>query len=525
MKRTLALFGMLAATTPLGAAEPRSAIPWLSESIEIDKGSVFSGPETLPPARVNPAAGEDAEIVVTPLGAVSRDAVGLLPPERTGFSPTLWGPTRAERVRNLLLSQPMNGVPETRALFARLLLAEAVPPLGPLANSALLIARVDLLLEMGALEEVETMLGRAGPDTPELFRRWFDAGLLLERAEAPCAALRDNPQLSPTLPARVFCLARSGDWSAAEITLTLGEDVGSIAPEQERLLARFLDPEIFEGEPPPPVPEPLTGLDFLMREAVGLPRPPGTLPLAFLHGDVGERAPMRARINAAERLVPAGAVPPSALFAAYRAGEPAASGGVWDRAAAVQALDAQLAQTEVDPERLGRSLRAADSAMQARGLRSAFAQEYAGALAGLEKAAIEASDTQRVLVELLLLGGRTAAARRTAGTDPDPETRWLLALADRTAPAPPTTKAGDRMRAALSGLRGGAPDGPRQTRLAEAIDEGRQGEAILMALDLLSAGTAIDPPALRDALFALVRAGQETSARRIALQTMLLQDG
>ena len=92
----------------------------------------------------------------------------------------------------------------------------------------MLVARIDRLLEIGALEEAGALIELAGPDTPELFRRWFDVGLLLDEAEAPCAALRQNPSLSPTLPARVFCLARGGDWNAAEITLTLGEGVGSI---------------------------------------------------------------------------------------------------------------------------------------------------------------------------------------------------------------------------------------------------------------------------------------------------------
>ncbi len=521
MGRVLA--ALLLAPAVAVAAEPLSAIPWLSRSLETpEKASVFSDPPGTAPGEFAPAASEERTITVTPLGDVSRDAAGLLPPERTGFKADLWGETPAERVRELILAQPLTGVPEARALFLRLLLAEAVPPRGADAEAGLLIARLDRLLEIGALEEAETLMARAGPDTTELFRRWFDTGLLLERAEAPCAALRDNPQLSPTLPARVFCLARAGDWNAAEITLTLGENVGSIAPEQQQLLARFLDPEIFEGEPPPPIAEPLTGLDFMMREAVGLPRPRGALPLAFLHSDVSARAPMRVRIGAAERLVLSGAVPPPVLFAAYRAGEPAASGGVWDRAAVVQTLDARLDKGPA--ARIGPALRAADAALYARGVRTAFAQEYAPKLAEIETAALDAP-ARRVLVELLLLGGKTEAARRAAGPDPEPEVERLLAIADPAAPAPPLEGASDLARAALAGLAGGAPEGPRQSRLAEALADGRQGEAMLLALDLLSAGIGVDPSALRDALFALERAGQGLCARRIALQTLLLGGG
>lgn len=505
--------GYLALAVPVAAGEPRSAIPWLSQSLEqpsLDKSA---------PMRLEPSLG-GGTITVTPLDAISRDAVGLLAPGRTGFAPALWGPAPAERVRKLLLTHPAQGVPAASALFRQILLAEAAPPRDAGAASSVLAARLDRLLEMGALEEAEALLKQAGPSTPELFRRWFDAGLLLERPEAPCEALRENPSLSPTLPARVFCLARGGDWNAAEITLTLGENVGSIPADQERLLARFLDPEIFEGAADPPVPVPLTPLEFLLREAVGLRRPSGPLPLAFLHGDLGERAPMRARIIAGERLALAGAAPPSVLFAAYRAGEPAASGGVWDRARVVQALDAALEAGE--PGAIAAALAAADDALHARGLRAAFAEVVADRLAALDPEGLPAEARER-LFELLLLGGKIEAARRAGGTDP--QAARLMAVADPAAPKPPLDGASDQMRAALKGLEPREPSGPNETRLAEMLADDRQGEALLGALDLLSAGTAIDPAALQTALFALVRAGQDQRARAIALQTLLLGSG
>lgn len=321
---------VLAAGTGM-AAEPRSAIPWLSQSLR-------EVPETERPATEAPpaeaeSAGEAAAgpggstISVTPLEEVSLDAVGILAPAETGFRRDLWGQTPADRVEALILEHPDTGVPAARTLFRRILLAEADPPEGAGPPHGILIARIDRLLAAGALEEAEALVERAGMENPDLFRRMFDIGLLLDRAEPACEALRRNPALSPTLPARIFCLARDGDWNAAEITLTLGRDVGQISNREELALARFLDPELFEHLPPPPPPEPFTPLDFLLREAVGLPRPTGPLPLAFLHRDLADYLPMRGRITAAERLVLEGAVKPAVLFAAYRAGEPAASGG------------------------------------------------------------------------------------------------------------------------------------------------------------------------------------------------------
>jgi hypothetical protein len=498
----------LAVALPLAAAEPRSAIPWLSESIEIE--------DTPPPpsrseARRRPV---DDTITVTPLGAVSRDGVGLLSPEETGFASALWGAAGAAEVAALIDAHPGEGVPAARALFRRILLAETEPPKGGGAASPVLLARVDRLLGIGALAEARALIDRAGPGTPELFRRWFDIGILLDDAEEPCAALRQNPSLSPTLPARVFCLARGGDWNAAEITLTLGQEVGSIGAEQQALLARFLDPALFEEEPEPPAPEPLTALDFLMREAVGLPRPPGPLPLAFLHMDLGEHVPMRTRIEAAERLALSGAIAAPALFAAYRSGEPAASGGVWDRARAVQALDAAL---EADAD-VGPALVAADAALTGRGLRVSLAETYGDRLVALAPASLDAGQ-RRVLAELLLLAGEHAAAARAAGLAPDGRLALALALAgEREAPA---AGPGDRAGAALAGLAATAPADDREAELAAALAAGRQGEAILEALALLRAGPAVDPPALRAALLTLKLAGQEQPARAIALETLL----
>ncbi len=458
--------------------------------------------------------GSGDTITVRPLPALSRDGLGLLEPARTGFAAALWGPDDAAAVEDLILAHRDGGVPEARALFHRLLLADTQPPAG--TGSAVLVARVDRLLEAGALDDADALIARAGPDTPDLFRRWFDIGLLLDRAGPPCAALRQNPSLSPTLPARVFCLARTGDWNAAEITLTLGEQVGSIDDDQKALLARFLDPVIFEGEPEPPIPEPLTALDFLMREAIGLDRPPGQLPLAFLHTDLNQHAPMRTRVEAAERLAVSGAIDPALLFAAYRSGVPAASGGIWDRAAAVQALDAALADP-ADAD-LATALPAADAALSDRGLRVALAAAYGPALAALDPAAL-APPARAALFDLLLLAGDLPAAARAAGPTPDPRAAALLALADGT-PAP-TVPDDPRLAAAFAGLAAEAPADERERALAEAVAAGRQGRAILGALDLLAPGGAIDPPSLRAALLTLRLAGQPEAARTIALQTLL----
>ncbi len=525
--KAAALALALAATAGLacGAETPLSAIPWLSDSLKSippqPRPKPHATPGVAPAAVEGPAAAPAGpEITVSPLAPVRRDAVGLLAPETTGLPRALWGPAPADRVRDLIRGHADLGVPAARGLFRRLLLAQADAPAAVPAEdgSGVLLARIDRLLDLGALDEAEALILAAGPETPELFLRWFDIGLLTQRAQPQCAALAENPALSPTLPARVFCLARGGDWNAAEITLTLGRDVGEIDDGQEALLARFLDPVPYENDPEPPIPQPLTALDFTLREAVGLSRPNGVLPLAFLQADLDPHAPMRARVTAAERLVLAGSLPPPTLFAAYVAGAPAASGGFWDRATAVQALDAALDAGA--PEGIAAALDKADDALAEGGFRVAFAFDYAPSFSALDPAALSAPTRAR-LAELLLLAGDPVGAARAAGPDPAPRLAALLALARGEGAPDPAALADPRLAAAFDGLSDRPAQDDAEARGQALLAEGRAGEAALEALTLLGAGPGIDPAPLRAGLHILAAAGQKPAARAIALQTLL----
>jgi hypothetical protein len=513
--RLLAL-GVAAALTGAGGSAstaPRSAIPWLSESIEVERNP----PPRRPDEAARPPVPGTEVITVTPLGAINREAVGLFSAAAVGLPRNLWGDAPAAEVSTAILEQPDPSLPAAQDLFRTLLLVESSPPPGGDAGAPVLLARIDRLLAMGALEDAAALIERAGPDAPELFRRWFDIGILTSDAEPPCEALRQNPALSPTLPARVFCLARGGDWNAAEITLTLGEEIGAIGAEQQPLLARFLDPQLFEEADEPPIPDPLTPLDFLMREAVGLSRPSGALPVAFLHHDLEPHAPMRSRIAAAERLWRAGGIDATALLAAYRSGTPAASGGVWDRAAAVQALDAALAG---EGGAVGPALLAAEAALDERGLSVALAQAYVDDLAALDPAALDAP-ARAAAFRMLLLAG---APREAAEVAPDPQTpgiATLLAVAGEAARARPET---DLERAAVAALGRYPARGDTDARAVRLLATGRTGEAILAALRTLGAGGAggaVDPAAFGTALGVLRRAGQDAAARRIAVQILL----
>ncbi|MEO0388323.1 MAG: hypothetical protein AAF281_12455 [Pseudomonadota bacterium] len=496
--------------TGAAAEGPRSVIPWLSESLLAPDAPDVAVPEP----SASPSGGE---IEMSPLGAPVRDGAGLLSPQATGFPPDLWQETSALRVRRLIAGHPGTGVPSTRELFHTVLIAEATPPPG--AGSRLLLQRIDRLMADGRLEEAEALIETAGIADPEIFRRAFDIGLLTDRSERVCTALAEGPALSPTLPARIFCLARAGDWAAAELTLSLGVEIGALTPPEEDMLARFLDPQLFEDVAPPPVPKPLTTLDFVLRDAIALPRPNGALPPAFLHIDLRQESPMRARILAAERLVRETAVPAQVLLAAYRAGVPAASGGIWDRAAAIQRLDAAL-ETGSSGEMTAAVLEA-DTLFSSVGLRRLAAVATAPLIRRLDHDTLPTEARKRSAELLLLARDWVGAVRCLQGTN-DTMDRFLSALAqpgtafDETGALPPLK------RAAARGLT--RPDVPslRGEEIAARLSGGAYGAALLETLALLAPGTDIDPGDFETGLWLLRKAGLTDWARRIAVETLLL---
>ncbi|MXU66254.1 hypothetical protein [Oceanomicrobium pacificus] len=515
--------GSAAAQTAAAApdAAPRSAIPWLSESVR-------SRPAPLP---VDPDAEPgtaDPGIETSRLDGFSRDSVGLLEPRASGFPQDLWRGLTTEEVQARLARSRSAGVPATRALYRKLLLAQSTAPEGGESGAPtegqLFLARVDKLMEMGALDEADLLITMAGISDQDTFRRHFDISLLTNRASDACGELESSPDLGPTLPVRVFCLARGGDWNAAALSLSLGTELGLISLEQSDLLTYFLDPELFDDEFEPDIPEPLTVLDFILREAVALPRPDDTLPLAFLHADLSPHMPMRARIAAAERLVRSGAITEPLLFAAYRSGRPAASGGVWDRAEAVQDLDHEFSAGE--PKRIIDAVKTADGLMRQRGLRLQFAREFNDLLADLR--VVESDrDTARCMAEILILGGRPdAAADWLEGHEVPPRLALALSLAGRGTPLEDMAEPDAALDRAVYRAFSGAPDDdPATAELLARLDQGSTGAVMLDTLALLQAGPDVDPGDLERALRVLLTADQERDARRIAIQTLLLSQG
>lgn len=503
-------------SVPLTA--PLSAIDWLSDTVAKPTAvrPIIQKLPTENTGRSETATTSNAaveNITVTTLDGPTPDAVGLLPVSVTGLPRGFWGATSSVELARLIRKQPTHSLPAMQELLQMILLAELDAPydasVDASAKGVLFLARIDKLLEIGTLDQAQALLERAGPKTPELFRRWFDVALLTGTEGAACETLRSNADIAPTFPARIFCLARNGDWNAAAVTLDTAKALGYINAEDDDLLARFLDPELAETAAPLPQPEHVTPLIFRLREAIGEPIPTPALPRAFANADLREITGWKARIEAAERLAVTGAIDENHLLGLYTERLPAASGGVWERVDAIQAFDA--AYTAFDPSAIAKSLPVVWREVQNARLEVAFAALYGKRLARLPLDAKTAKLAYRI--GLLSKDYENVAAKFKATTPTDVFLAALASgeLAEVTAPDAKSTA----IKAAFT-----TRETPEQFK--PLLENDKLGEAILRASSMLSNSVSGDLENARKALILLRSVGLEDTARRAALQLMLL---
>jgi len=514
------------------AEKPLSAIDWLSESVKtpVAQGEVSLPPlesvsnephsqngsrSNLPPmaneAKVSTGAIPDT-VATTVLGGPSLDAVGLLPPAVTGFPHDIWGMGKSAEIATALTKVNPEGVPALQSLLITLLLAEAEAPADSRGKGDLLLARIDKLLAMGALDQAQALIAVAGASaSAELFRRDFDVALLTGEEDTACDVLKTSPGLAPTLMTRVFCLARAGDWNAAALTLRTAEALGNTDETEDLLLSRFLDPEQFGDEPMPAAPTPITPLIWRIYDALGEPLPTATLPPAFAHADLSDRAGWKAQIEAAERLSRAGAIPPNVLLGLYTDNAPAASGGVWDRADAFQRFDAALSKGDVPT--IEQRLPLAYARMKDAELEVPFAALFAGQLSKLQVS----GDTARIVYELGLISTDYERLAKQGNGAKDARNVFLAGLASGSVAG---LTAPDSMARAIAPA---FTDPQMPADVADLVAQKRIGEAILQAMLRIESGLTGELVKVTEGLSILRKLGLEDVARRTALQLMILE--
>ncbi len=492
------------------AQKPLSAIDWLEDIAPVP--IVRQAPGIPPDIKNEPPVSETASrpsVDVVPLAAARQDAAGLLPATTTGLPKTLWSASKtSDLVRELTRLSP-EPLPAIQALYYTLLLAESDPPQES-GNSALLLqTRIAVLIQFGAVEPARALVEHAGPATPGLFDQWLDLTLLSGVEDTACRTLRDQPGLSQNYAARIYCTARTGDWATAALTYETAVALDSLSSLEADLLAQFLDPETIDSTPRAAPPKAINPLVFRLFEAVGNTLPTRNLPRAYAMADLRDTSGWKAEIEAAERLARTGALPANHLFGLYSERKPAASGGVWDRVDAIQDFDKALDAR--DPEAIATTLNSAWRAMQSQGLEVPFAQLFAERL---HTAALP-EDVRGLAFHVALLSEHYETARDILHA-PSKSQQFLIGLSQGVPDAALATTGTARAIAAAFNMVRPAPS-------HEALlSEGKLGQAILMAaaqLDPAKVGRFKD---ITLGLATLRAVGLEDTARRAALQLLIL---
>ena len=488
------------------AQSPLSAIDWLNQLPTVEAPIAPVIPQ-------EPAVSKGITshtITVTPLDAPSSDAVGLLPRSVSGLPAKFWGPSTTEELADLLNDiDSTDLLPATRDLLFTILLAELDAPIDSTGVGAFFLMRIDTLARLGAVESAQALLLRAGADSPDRFNRWFDLSLLLGTENAACEQLKTSPGLTTSLAARVFCLARTGDWNAAALSFGTARALGQIGEDEEALLLRYLDDDLSDSSERLATPIAPTPLTFQLFEAIGEPLATTTLPIAFAHADLRANTGWKAQIEAAERLARKGAIPANKLLGLYTENRPAASGGVWNRVAALQAFDLSLASGSEDA--IAKSLPVAWAEMQGEGLEPVFAEIYSDRIKDIPRSGAVGALAFRMA---LLTKYYETAAQQFQTTLPEENFLKAVAQGDLS----PVKPIGERMEAIQEGFTAKEIS----PRFQSLLDDGALGAALLQGIALLGDGARGDVAKLSEAITLFRMMGLEDVARRASLQVMIL---
>lgn len=474
--------------------QPLSVIDWLDNQ-------PATQPAALVPEEPDVAkSGSVSVVTVAPLGTDVARIIGLVPAEVTGLPRTLWAGGNAASLARQIRTMPKPHLPAAQALFYTLLLAESHAPDG--AGDDFQQARVDALMRMGALEPALEMLEQTGPATnARIMQRYLTATLLNDTEARACAAIADAPHLAPGYASRVFCAARSGDWKTADLLLGTARALDVIPSHEIAALERFLDPDLFEDAASLarlPAPD---ALMFRVYEALGQPISTKTWPRVYANADLRDVAGWKAQIEAAERLAATGALSDNRLLGIYSARRPAASGGVWDRVSAVQRFETALRSGSTDA--VAKTLPIAWTRMKSAGLAVPFSTLFAP-----DVTQFDLPEPARSLAYRMIL----LSPDYEKATPPDPSQAFLADLA-KGAPGPGAT---DAERAVAEAFR------PDTGNAAAGAPSEPLGQVLLQGLSDLQAGTGGDLTKFTQALSVLRALGLEDTARRAALQFLIL---
>ena len=449
-------------------------------------------------------------IAITPLESANKEAVGLLPNAITGLPNDLWRGSKTDEIAALIRELDTDLLPAALDLLYALLLTEANPPEDSTGEPRILLARIDKLVELGALEQAKALLDRARPLDSALFARSFDIALLTRDVLSQCRELVNSPALAPGYSSRIYCEVMQGDWRRAALIHVAAIATGAISPAEAELLAHFLQPELIEGDEIV-TPDPLTPLSFRIREDLGFKHAQSTLPAPYVYQNLAPNVDQFVKLESAERLARTQAIAAELLFSVYLDESVSGKADGWDRVQAFRRLNAAIRTGAGVP--IGDALRLAHEEALASNLEVPFSRYFVPRLGDFA----EIEGGRSILLRMSLLTSESETATLYPGSG-ESESEFLRSL---TLNKLQGSKALGIGRSTPENLPPAFASAAQVTGIGNARGS---GETILRILPVFSSQSNAAADDIQSALAALRQIGLESQAAQLAVQTILLGD-
>ena len=206
------------------------------------------------------------EVTVIELDSSGNKSYGLIPAKISGIPQNFWTDIDPNTLKQIIGSLAKSGLPATNDLLLRALLAETI------GGEAVLSARVQALIDRGAVHAAYSLLGQSPINNLESFSLLSEASLLTDNVEQMCRQLNSARHLSNDEGLQVYCHARAGSWDTAVLNYFTLKTLGAFTPTISALLSADLDPELASHLVLFPVDAAkLTALEFKLRASVGQP--------------------------------------------------------------------------------------------------------------------------------------------------------------------------------------------------------------------------------------------------------------
>ena len=313
-----------------------SAIDWLAKKIN-DPPVFYTYP-----SEIDENSNIEIEKMVLP--NISKNSIGIYPSIKIGINSDIWKNNNEIEISTILKKIRISDLYYLNRLLKRILLIESDPPIiavgEKFSGTIFLRQRILKLIQMGALDDAEALILDSEPTfDPNLTDLWSEISFLTYRFERFCKAILNGYHNSLEPAHKIICLARSGDWNAAALSLATFSSINEIDSDHEKLLINYLDHEAeLEIINKDKCEEDKSVIIYLCNFSNINTRIP-SYGVKFLYNNLGRGKSIRSRIVASEELVKSGALNPNILFSTYKIKQPSTSGGVWARAKLVQELD------------------------------------------------------------------------------------------------------------------------------------------------------------------------------------------